>query len=1177
MFKRAVSFFIFVMLILAGTTLAQEMPDSLWTATYGGDDADHCYDVIAIPNGDIVFAGRTASTGAGATEMWLVKLDYLGNIIWEYTFGGPLDETCYSVQQTTDGGYIMGGFTDSYAQALFDFYLVKVDENGAEEWYQTYPSDASEKIREIDVAPDGGFILAGDTYTSDQTGNDIRIIKTDADGEVEWSHIYGGDNDDYVGGVLALEDGGYVIAGSQYFDGNSFDVYLWRLDEDGEVVWQEYFGEEMEEKCYDLEETADGDFALAGYTYGYGAEYRDFYLIKTNSNGGHIFSRHFGGPSYDECHGIRTTSDGGFLMAGGTQSYGAGDWDAYIVKTNSSGFAQWETTYGGAEVDFAYSMDETWDIGYIIGGHTQSFGAGSSDAFIIRLESEDRIPADFSLLTPENASSWIYEDPYSIDFAWQSSSDLNPTDTLRYRLTIDLDWADVTDTTLVYGFFEQQDTTLTVNLFDTLGLTGWPPYQPQRRVDWWVEVFSGPDTVMCVEQFFFNLNSEDPGAPEAFSLLSPANDDTSFTGDVTLTWQSTEDTDSDDPVDYIVWWATNNTFTEDVDSATVTDTTYTLQGLPDDSQWYWQVRAQDDNSHGTWSEQVFRFRVHIPESPSAFNLLTPVSGDTVRRPYATLTWEASTDPDSGETVTYVVWYASDPSFTTGLDSLDAGDITFVILDDLISGEVYWKVRARDRYTTGTWSNQTNNFTVYLPVLFGSVFDEDGVALSGGSATLIDQNGNETSSIPDNNGEFEFFNLPTGSYTLLVQSPGFPDFRRNGLDLETGYPLEFEVVMYPLAIHDIPVPANRFAMIGFNFTALDSNASAIFESMNSMVLAYDDNGAMFKPPVINSLGTITPVEGYRVFSIEADTIRVQGVRVHADNMQIQLAQDVWNFLPYPHAVATTVEYSLDEIANHVIMMLDDEGGMWKPDEAINTIDSLRPGNSYMILIDVETDFVYPSPDDQPTSMKMPAPTRAKTNPSLITGLPWPLLIAMDSDLLSHDPAQISLYDGTRLVGTANVDPALSRQPVVAWQEASEMNLSGFTPGDDIDVVIYNSAGNVISSHVEESSGTFGSGYYGEIILGFDAPMPLTYEVGTAYPNPFNSTVSLNFALPGDGQVTIAVFSVEGREIFRTGRYYRAGYHRFTWDTHMAGELGSGMYFIQVRHGNTTTTRRVVLVK
>jgi uncharacterized delta-60 repeat protein len=359
-------------------------PDSLWSRTFGGSHWDECYSVQQTSDGGYIMAGATYSFGAGDFDFWAVKVNQCGDSLWSQTYGGMEWDQCASVQQISDGGYILAGFTQSYGEVWGDLFLVKTNAIGDQLWSRTFGGDDQDGCKSVRQTPDGGYILGGLTRSFGAGGYDFWLMKTDEEGGSLWSHTFGGSGDDVCYSMEQTSDDGYVLAGyTDSFGAGSYDFWLVKTNAGGDSLWSRTFGGSGDDECFTVQQTSDDGYILAGYTDSFGAGSYDFWLVKTNADGDSLWSRTFGGNGYDFCYSIQQTSDGGYILGGRTVSFGAGA-DFWLVKTNADGDSLWSRTFGGSDYDECYSVQQTTDGGYILAGHTDSFGAGNQDFWLVK-------------------------------------------------------------------------------------------------------------------------------------------------------------------------------------------------------------------------------------------------------------------------------------------------------------------------------------------------------------------------------------------------------------------------------------------------------------------------------------------------------------------------------------------------------------------------------------------------------------------------------------------------------------------------------------------------------------------------------------------------------------------------------------------------------------------------
>lgn len=367
-------------------------PDTIWTRTYGGASSDYGYSIQQTSDGGYVIAGTTFSFGAGSYDAYLIKTDANGEGQWARTYGGTGTDYGRSVQQTFDGGYVIAGYTNSSGAGDYDVLLIKTDSAGVEKWAYTYGGQADDRGRFVEqTLPDSGYIIAGYTETVGAGGRDAFLVKTDGAGSLTWSEPYGGTDWDEAWSVRqTFPDNGYIVVGSTASSGAGLDdVYLVKTDEDGDTLWTRTYGGTSGDYGYQVEQTfPDSGYIITGNTYSFGAGDSDMFLVKTGTGGDSLWMRTFGGISTEYGYSVQQTSpEAGYIVSGSTRSFGEGSFDVYIVKTDGIGWPIWSRTYGGAAHDEGFCVRQTApDSGYVITGSTRSFGEGVYDVYLLKTE-----------------------------------------------------------------------------------------------------------------------------------------------------------------------------------------------------------------------------------------------------------------------------------------------------------------------------------------------------------------------------------------------------------------------------------------------------------------------------------------------------------------------------------------------------------------------------------------------------------------------------------------------------------------------------------------------------------------------------------------------------------------------------------------------------------------------
>jgi hypothetical protein len=365
-------------------------PEEEWNKTYGGNRYDYGHSGRQTSDGGYILTGNTWSYGAGGSDVWLIKTDANGNEIWNRTFGGTSNEWSYSCQQTSDGGYIITGKTYSYDAGLGDFWLIKTDANGNETWNRTFGGTNSECAFSVQQTTDSGYIITGYTMSYGAGEVDIWIIKTDANGNEQWNKTFGGTKDDWGRSGEQTTDGGYIITGwaSSYVKGGS-NVWLIKTDANGNETWNKTIDSNGRgDRAHSGQQTTDGGYIITGVTWPYGTGGSNVWLIKTDANGNEQWNRKFGGSKDDWGYSGRQTTDGGYIITGMLRSWVPGYGAGWLIKTDANGNETWNKTLDGC----GFSVQQTMDSGYILTGYAYPYGADAPDVWLLKVARENQPP-----------------------------------------------------------------------------------------------------------------------------------------------------------------------------------------------------------------------------------------------------------------------------------------------------------------------------------------------------------------------------------------------------------------------------------------------------------------------------------------------------------------------------------------------------------------------------------------------------------------------------------------------------------------------------------------------------------------------------------------------------------------------------------------------------------------
>ena len=360
-----------------------------WNKTFGGLGSDWAYDVEVTSDGGYIIAGSTNSSGAGCFDFWVVKTDMNGNELWNKTYGGTGDDWAFGIAapkviSPVGEAYVIAGATNSSGAGDYDAWLVKIDPDGNQLWNRTYGGIRFDTANDVEFVPGGGYILAGSTYSFSAIVADFWLVRVDSDGNELWNRTFNGPGHDIDSAydVELTPDGGYILAGVTYL-GGAMDQGFWlvKTDSNGNKEWDRMFypGPGQMNKAFGVAVSADGGYAVVGTAYDKGK----IWLVKTDSNGNHEWNKTYSIAGWDSAIDIESTLDGGYIIAG---CFGG---DFGLIKTDDAGAQQW--TISSSDGDLAVDVELAPNGGYIVAGITYSGTGGEYDAdfWLVRFKVHD--------------------------------------------------------------------------------------------------------------------------------------------------------------------------------------------------------------------------------------------------------------------------------------------------------------------------------------------------------------------------------------------------------------------------------------------------------------------------------------------------------------------------------------------------------------------------------------------------------------------------------------------------------------------------------------------------------------------------------------------------------------------------------------------------------------------
>ena len=493
--------FILLLLFCWGNVIVAQSPEIAWQNTIGGSNDDQLRSVIQTSDGGYLLGGYSFSGISGdktepvigSYDYWVLKLSVTGDIAWQNTIGGSSIDYLNAVIQTSDGGYLIGGYSssgisgDKIESGLggYDYWVVKLDAGGAITWQNTIGGSEDDYLNAVIQTSDGGYLLGGHSLsgvsgdkTEPNLGNDdYWVVKLDADGAIIWQNTIGGSSHDILRYVIQLSDGGYLLGGNSGsgISGDKTepglgdnDYWVVKLDADGAIIWQNTIGGSSNDILRSVIQTSDGGYLIGGDS-GSGVSGdktepspgggSDYWVVKLDTSGVIVWQNTIGGASQYILYSVIQTNDGGFLLGGYSYSGVSGDktepsWDGdyWVLQLDGGGAIIWQNTIGGSSYEELYSVIQTSDGGFLLGGNSYSEISGDKtepslgawDYWVIKLAG----PA-----TCEHPAfvNWTDKTGCTIDLEWTpvelASSYIVRASLLGSPPTTIIEWMDVGATT----------------------------------------------------------------------------------------------------------------------------------------------------------------------------------------------------------------------------------------------------------------------------------------------------------------------------------------------------------------------------------------------------------------------------------------------------------------------------------------------------------------------------------------------------------------------------------------------------------------------------------------------------------------------------------------------------------------------------------------------------------
>jgi hypothetical protein len=372
-----------------------------WIKSYGGLQDDEGWDVLNLNDGYIVL-GSTQSFGAGKFDFWVFKLNFEGEIVWQKSYGGLEHERPYfsNIQKTDDNGFVACGHTYTFGPGNGDAWVVKFGSNGDIDWEYSYGAASGEDYAShIQQISGGGYVVAGHTHSYGGQ-NDLWVLMLKSNGRLNWAKRYDLNTEGAIQ-IIETYDKHLLLAGFVQISEGGWNYLIVKMNIEGVIQWKKVIGGAGQDNTRFIEETQDNGFIVAGYTNSFGAGGLDAWIVKFNDNGEVDWQKTYGGVNHERIESIHQTSDGGYIATGYSDSFGSGLKDVLLLKLFGNGDIEWQKTFGGGLDDRAFSVQLAGSESIIVAGYTESFGQGGKDVFIMNLDADgNSIPTCIAMDKP---------------------------------------------------------------------------------------------------------------------------------------------------------------------------------------------------------------------------------------------------------------------------------------------------------------------------------------------------------------------------------------------------------------------------------------------------------------------------------------------------------------------------------------------------------------------------------------------------------------------------------------------------------------------------------------------------------------------------------------------------------------------------------------------------------
>ena len=358
-----------------------------WQTIYGGDEDDIAYGVVALEKGDAAIVGTCKSFDAKRTDMCVTRMTPKGEMKWRLWIGGKKKEQGKAISRAADGSILVLGHSNSEtANYDYDLLIAKISLDGKLIWEKKIGGERDEFAGGIAGTDDGGALIVGSSESYGEGDKNAYIAKLDKNGKLISAHTVGGVKDDVATALTRTRDGKFVMVGHREIErAGDADFFVMKMDQHGKQIWSKTYGGEYEDTLEGVTATVDNGIVAIGKTRSYGSEQSDLTVMKYDVNGKLIWHKIYGFKYYDYGNAVATTRDGGFILAGGTNSLGRGNHSMYILALNKAGELIWSHVYGDERKDVAHGAARMSDGSIIVVGESNSFKR-AKNFYMIKLQ-----------------------------------------------------------------------------------------------------------------------------------------------------------------------------------------------------------------------------------------------------------------------------------------------------------------------------------------------------------------------------------------------------------------------------------------------------------------------------------------------------------------------------------------------------------------------------------------------------------------------------------------------------------------------------------------------------------------------------------------------------------------------------------------------------------------------